>query len=356
MMSQFSFSRPLRWGCVLLPPVILAVGFAWAAGLFSPHRLSTARFISVLEHGGDTAHGFRRAHPKGVCVSGWFDASGAMAPYSRAAVFSQTHIPVTGRLALAPPFPHIVDGPAIVRSMALRFQPHNADEWRTAMNDPPLQPMRDIDDAFASFSATQLDPITHKPDPRKAQAYEAARPWLKKAYAANRAHVMSSDFANDTYNSLDSFQLIPSHVSVRWSMVPLSPPATPMTPQDAHNPHYLFTHLITALQHQPLRWNLMMTVASPDDSPSVISDPSQPWSPTDTTINAGTLTLQSSSSEDDGPCQGIVFDPTVLPSGLALSKDPLPALRSAVYMRSFMKRSGEQKEPSSITPSMTQPH
>ncbi|MXV36904.1 MULTISPECIES: catalase [unclassified Saccharibacter] len=355
-MSQTSSSRLLRWGCVLLPPALLAAGFAWAAGLFSPHRLSTARFMTVLENGGGAAPGFRRAHSKGLCVLGQFDASGAMTAYSSAAVFSQSHIPVTGRLALAPPFPHIVDGPGIVRSMALRLQPDHAQEWRTTMNDPPLQPMRDIQDAFASFSANQRDPVTHKPDPRLAKAYEEARPWLKTAYAANRAHVMSSDFANDTFNSIDSFQVTNAQGerhTVRWSMVPVSPPEAPVRPEDAHDPNVLFTHVIASLHQQPLRWNLVVTIANPSDP---VNDPSQPWAPTDRTVTAGTLTLHSSASEDNSPCGGMVFDPTILPSGLSLSGDPLPALRSAVYMRSFVRRSGETKDPSSITPAMTQPH
>lgn len=355
-MPHSSSSRLIRWGCVLLPPTTLAIGFAWAAGLLSPHRLSTQRFMTVLENGGETTHGFRRAHTKGMCVTGWFDASGAMIPYSTAAVFTQSHIPITGRLALAAPFPHIVDGPAIVRSMALRLQPPNAPEWRTTMNDIPLQPMRDIQDAFASFSSRQRDPITHKVDPQKAKEYEDTRPWLKTAYATNRAHIMSSGFANDTFNSLDSFQVINAQGNthtVRWSMVPLSPPEASSHADDTHDPNSLFTQLITTLHQQPLRWNLIVTLASPEDP---MNDPSQPWASTDRTITAGTLTVQKSMSEDDGPCHGMVFDPTILPSGLSLSGDPLPALRSAVYMRSFSKRSGEHKDPSSITPAMIHSH
>ncbi|MFT9019011.1 catalase family peroxidase [Acetobacter malorum] len=342
----------LRWLGVAAAPAALALGFLWAGGWFSPHRVTQNRLMGELHDAGSYGHGFRRAHSKGVCVTGRFDASGAAASVSKAAIFHEQSVPVVGRFALGAGQPYVTDNPATVRSMALRFMPADAPEWRAAMNDPPVLPLRDAQDASDFFSSQRIDPATGKPDPARAKAFGAAHPWLQAAAEKNAHRVISSGFADDTYHSLDSFLLVGetgTKTAVRWAMVPVQSVA----PVDAAagGRDYLFQRLIADIHDHPLQWHMMLTVAGPQDA---INDPSQIWAQDDRTIDAGTLTLNAVESEDGGPCNGLTFDPLILPPGIVASADPILQLRSGAYMRSFSLRSGEKRGPSAITPAMTQ--
>jgi catalase len=88
-------------GRVIFIAVVLAAAicaFAYAGGLFSPHRISANRMIAAIEASGGGAHeGFRRAHAKGICIAGTFLAGAEAKTLSRAAVFSGDVVPVTGR-------------------------------------------------------------------------------------------------------------------------------------------------------------------------------------------------------------------------------------------------------------------
>lgn len=342
----------LRWLGIIAAPTTLALAFLWAGGCFSPNRVTQNRLMGELHNAGSYGHGFRRAHAKGVCVSGWFDASGKAVHLSQAAVFHEQHVPVIGRFALGIGQPFSPDSAATVRSLALRFTPLNAPEWRTGMNDPPVLPLRDAHDASDFFASQQIDPLTGRPDPARTKAFGVTHPWLKAAADENAHRFISSGFADDTFYSLDSFILVAengSKTAVRWAMVPLQPSIPTDKKEEDHN--YLFHKLIADMNKHPLQWRLLITVAGAHDA---INDPSQIWAQDDTKIDAGTLTLTAVQSEDDGPCTGISFDPLILPPGIQPSADPILQVRSAAYMRSFLLRSGETRGPSAVTPSMTQ--
>ncbi|MBS1101640.1 catalase family peroxidase [Gluconobacter sp. Dm-62] len=342
----------LRWLGVGAVPAALALAFLWTSACFSPARVTQNRLMSELHNAGSYGHGFRRAHAKGVCVSGWFDASGEASHLSRAAVFHEQHVPVIGRFALAVGQPYAPDSTATVRSMALRFTPPDAPEWRTGMNDPPVLPLRDAHDVSDFFASQQIDPATGKPDPARMKAFGATHPWLKSAAAENAHRLISSGFADDTFHSLNSFVLSAADgttTPVRWAMIPTQPVAPSDVQGGDHE--YLFRKLIDDIHGHPLHWHLVITVAGAHDA---INDPSQIWAQNDQTIDAGTLTLNSIESEDDGPCTGITFDPLVLPPGIQPSDDPILQVRSAAYMRSFSLRSGEKHSPSAVTTNLIQ--
>ncbi|MGD9883931.1 MAG: catalase, partial [Reyranella sp.] len=72
------------------------------------------------------------------------------------------------------------------------------------------------------------------------------------------------------------------------------------------------------------------------------------WPADRSSIDVGTLTLTGAAIEETGACRNITFDPTILPSGVAPSDDPLLAARSAVYATSLARRDGEPAEPSAL--------
>jgi catalase len=111
----------------------------------------------------------------------------------------------------------------------------------------------------------------------------------------------------------------------------------------------LFDDLIVQVHEQPLRWRLVVTLAEPSDP---TADATLPWPNDRRHVDAGILTVAEVSSEDNGPCTEINFDPLVLPAGIEPSDDPLLSARSAVYALSHTLRSAERsvRPPSAVTP------
>ncbi|WP_342627850.1 catalase family peroxidase [Nguyenibacter vanlangensis] len=327
----------------------LVAGFALSAGWLTPHRLTQHSFMTAFRVVDGRHPGFRRNHAKGLCVSGWFDGSGQAQVLSTASVLGPRRSRVTGRFALAGGMPFQPDAPGKVRSMALRLRPPDGLEWRMGINDIPVFVARDAREFHDLLLAGRPDPATGKPDPARIGPFLAGHAAVARALALVAARPLTSGFGDDTYNSLDTFRWIDAagrSVAVRWAMVPLQPVAPSRAGRDGS---YLFEDLIVALRQHPLRWRLVVTVAGPGDP---TADPTLPWPAGRRQIDAGTLTLDRAESEDDGACTGLTFDPMVLPPGMAASDDPIPAARSAAYMRSFWLRSGEARIPSAVSPAM----
>jgi catalase len=87
-----------------------------------------------------------------------------------------------------------------------------------------------------------------------------------------------------------------------------------------------------------LTWRLVVTLAEPGD-PS--NDATKAWPSDRKRVDVGTLIVQKAEAEADGPCRDFNYDPTILPTGIAVSDDPLLAARSAAYAKSFDLRTAE---------------
>jgi catalase len=130
-------------------------------------------------------------------------------------------------------------------------------------------------------------------------------------------------------------------VPVRWSAVPQDAPGQ----SSAVGKNYLFDDLTRAVAQRALQWRLVLTIGEPDDP---TDDATKRWPPSRRSVDAGTITISAVHTEEAGNARDINFDPTVLPDCMALSDDPIPSARSAVYARSFTRRAGEPKPPSQV--------
>ncbi|WP_242010317.1 catalase family peroxidase [Acetobacter conturbans] len=332
---------------------LLCSTFAWSAGWLSPHRLTQTSMLDALRAVDGLHPGFRRNHAKGMCVTGWFESNGNAADLSTASVFRPGRVPVVGRFALAGGMPFQADAPAKVRSMALRLMPPDGQEWRMGINNIPVFVARTPQEFHDLLLATRPNPVTGKPDPARVQPFMAAHPDVARAIGLVGKRPLTSGFADDTYLSLDTFRFVNTNgtsIPVRWAMVPVTPPSAP---SPGNGPNYLFENLITALHQAPLQWHLIITKGEATDP---TADPTLNWPADRPQVDAGTLTLTSAESEDNGACTGITYDPMVLPTGITASDDPILPARSAAYMSSFVRRSGETKPPSAISPATASPN
>jgi catalase len=350
-----TLSRLTLIGVALL--AVIAV-FAYAAGWLSPGRLTQTKMVAAIQAGIGDHPGFRRAHAKGMCIAGWFDSSGAAVPWSKAAMFAEGRVPLIGRVALASGLPFQNDASVPVRSMALRFTPSDGVEWRTGMNNIPVFVVNSAAAFYDQVLASKPDPATGKPDPAAMAAFLSRHPETARAFALIGMHPPAAGFAGDTFNSLNTFILVNAagaRVPVRWAVIPLQPAVVQASSPDDDSAappekNRLFDDLTVQVHEHPVRWRLVITLGRPEDP---TADATLPWPEDRQRVDAGIVTIDQVSSEDDGPCGSINFDPLVLPPGIEASDDPLLSARSSVYARSFRLRSSEaaQKSPSAITPS-----
>ena len=301
--------------------------------------------------------GFRRNHAKGVCVTGWFDAAPEAATLSRAAIFHLQRVPIVGRFALAGGAPFAADDPGQVRSMALRFMPLGAQEWRTGMNDIPVFAVNSSQGFYELLKASAPDSSTGKPNPAVLQDFIDRHPEAAAAMQLIKQRTISSGFSDDTYNSLNAFYLTgPSGtVPVRWAAVAVQPfTADDVAAHAGAAKDYLFDELLRQLQLRALKWRLVFTVGEAGDP---TRDATLPWPKERRQVVAGVITIARAMSEDSGACNDVNYDPMVLPEGISPSDDPLLAARSSVYARSFTLRSAEKslKPASEVSPGEASP-
>ncbi len=333
---------------VLIAVVIGATGaaFAYTAGWLSPDRLTPERMVAALAPPDGPAAGHRRNHAKGICFTGSFEANSAGSALSKAQVFQKGSYPVIGRFNLGTPDPMAVDGTVRVRGIGVQVATPDGQEWRMAMIDLPFFPVATPQAFYELLVASGK-----KDDPNAMKTFAAAHPEIGAFGAWAASAPFTESFAEERFNSLDSFVFTDGsgadHV-VRWSLVPAAQVVSVSGADIAKRPQdFLEQEITQRIAAGPQRWTMTVTVADPGD-PS--ADPSKAWPDGRRTIDVGTLVASKIVAEADGPCREINYDPTVLPGGIHTSDDPFPSARSAAYAVSYDRRTAEANAyPSSAT-------
>jgi catalase len=321
---------------------ISALAFAYAGGWLTPDRLTPTRMVAALSDRGGNPLGHRRNHSKGICFTGVFDANGAASQYSVAPMLVAGCYPVIGRFAIAVGNPDAADIMGRVKSMAVRIVSPDGQEGRSGMNNSPVFVVSNPRDFYELTLAQDIDPATGKPDPRAVKRFFATHPASEPFAEWSQTAPWTASWADQPYNSLDAFRFIgaggATHL-VRWSMEPtLSPTPVPHAALASMGTDFLEHDLVSRLANGTLTWRLVVTFAEPGD-PS--NDATKAWPSDRKRVDVGTLSVQKAEAEADGPCRDFNYDPTILPTGIAVSDDPLLAARSAAYARSFDLRTAE---------------
>jgi catalase len=315
---------------------VVALAFAYTAGWLSPNRVTPAKLVLALQPPSGPPLGHRRNHAKGICFTGTFDANGQGTALSKASVFVQGQYPVVGRFNIAGPDPHEPDPMAAVRGFGIQIATPDGQQWRSAMIDAPVF-AAPTPQAFYQFLTA-----AGSKDPNAFKTYAAAHPEILTFVGWAKSHARTESWAETQFNSLDSFIFTDAsgaHHAVRWSYVPVAKEVA-LTPEELakRGPDFLAQDITQRVAAGPQHWDLVITVANAGDP---TADPTKAWPADRRTVDVGTLTVQQIEAEPDGPCRDINYDPTVLPSGIATSDDPMPAARSAAYARSYDSRTAE---------------
>ena len=103
----------------------------------------------------------------------------------------------------------------------------------------------------------------------------------------------------------------------------------------AKTPNFLMEELTARLKKEPAKFRLLVQLAEPGDP---TDDPTLVWPEERKKVDMGVIAITAVVADSAAAEKDLLFDPAQLPDGIELSDDPLPALRSKVYMLSFMHR------------------
>jgi catalase len=339
MSSPYKSSGRATLGSMILIALVIgavAAAFAYTAGWLSPRRITPDKVVDALAPPGGPALGHRRNHVKGICFTGIFEANAAGSSLSAAPMFRPGQYPVIGRFNLGTADIKAPDASVRLRGMGLQIAAPDGQVWRMALLDAPFFPVS----TTGAFYELLLASGSKDPDAMKTVA--AAHPEIAHFGAWAHSAPWTGSYAEDSYNSLDSFVFTSATGAasiVRWSLLPsASPVAVPPEDLAKRAPNFLEQEIAERIKGGPLRWTLVIHVAEAGDP---TADPSQQWPQNRRAVDVGALTVQNIVPEANGPCRDINYDPTVLPTGMGVSDDPFPAARSSAYRRSYDLRTAE---------------
>src|SRR5580704_12394890 len=242
---------------------VAAIGFAYTAGWLSPERLTPTKLVAALAPPGGPALGYRRNHAKGICFTGTFAANGDGSALSTAQVFAQGQYPVLGRFNLATADPHAADAMVRVRGIGIRITTPDGQEWRSAMIDAPIFPVSTPQGFYELLTASGSK------DPDAMKKFIAAHPEFLTFLGWAKSAPWTGSYAEERYNSLDSFLFVDGAGSthpIRWSLVPTAQPVSvPPDELTKRGPDFLEQEITQRVAASPQHWSLIVTVANPGD-------------------------------------------------------------------------------------------
>ncbi|MGM0630318.1 MAG: catalase family peroxidase [Pseudomonadota bacterium] len=311
-----------RYLVLLLVPMV-------SAAAQEPPKVTAQQFVNLQQ--GEAAHeGFRRAHAKGICVTGEFRSNGQLASYSKTALFETGSMPFIGRFSVAGNNPTAPDLKAPVRSLALSFAMSSTEQWRIAMNTPPVMAVKDPHTFYQQIQAIQAGP-------KAIQAFFAEHPESSDFLSWKAQYQPSGSFAAETYNSINAFYLVNSSgekQAVRWTMQPtVSVSADNLEGVDA-----LHEEITNRVAKEDIVFDWIFTLANEDDDEN---NPAKAWPDSREQITAGQVVITAVTPQLQGECHGINYDPLVLPTGIEATRDPILRARSAAYAESYRRRAKE---------------
>src|SRR5580704_17214223 len=241
-------------GSLVLIAIVIGGGaalFAFTAGWFSPERLTPTRLVEALAPSAGPSLGHRRNHAKGICFTGAFEANGAGSELSKAQVFARGQYPVLGRFNLATADANAADATVRVHGLGIRIATPDGQEWRSAMIDAPVFP------ASTPQALYELLLASASKDPNAMKNFATAHPEIAAFGDWAKSAPCTDGYADDRFNSLNSFVFVDNagaERAVRWSLLPAAPPVA-ISPDDLakRGPDYLEQEIAQRVASAPQR-------------------------------------------------------------------------------------------------------
>lgn len=301
------------------------------------------RQVDALEALFGVHAGFRRGQAKGICATGHFTGTEAGAALSQATAFNGQPHPIRARFSVGGGNPRGTDQGRGARGLALAMTLPDREQWQMGNISAPLYFIAHPDQ-FAPFLEVRTpDPETGTVDQQALAAFNEAHPETLKQAAWLAQQPVYGSFAANTYWGVNAFRLTNAEGEqhyVRWSFTPQNAiPAPDSSALEEMGDDFLAEDLAERLKEGPIRFDFYLQHATASDS---LVDATTIWPESNPRVLAGELVIVASSPGAGGDCDGMMFNPLVLPKGIEPSDDPVLHARPAAYGVSFGRRMSER--------------
>jgi catalase len=283
--------------------------------------------------------GHRALHAKGIWARGTFTATDAAGRLCRAAHFSGDPIPALVRFSNGSGAPDAPDFAREARGLAVKLRPEDGDETDMLATTSRAFPVRTPEEFLELLRLRAPDPETGQPDTEALGKFLAAHPEAQPAIASTMGIEPPASFATVHYYSPHAFRLLDRADNGTWIRFRWRPEAGEHRIEDAEarakGPNYMLDELAKRVDEGPVRFDLLLQVASDGDS---LHDPTEIWPEEPELIEAGTLETTEIVDDPERAGHIEVFDPTRLGDGIELSDDPILRARPNAYSVSAYRR------------------
>ncbi len=278
----------------------------------------------------------RFIHAKGIVCTGTFQPSPGASTVSRAAHLAGASVAVTVRFSDGAPDTTIPDTSpdASPRGMAIRFDVGRGTDIMAISHNGFLV---GTGEEFLEFQQAIAATDSAKPHPSPIEAFLESHPKAFK-FVQEVSRVPTS-FAAESYYSNNALLFVnyrQDKQAGRYQIVPVSG-SHYLDEADAKgkSSNFLSDELRDRLANTPVKFRLLLQLAGPGDQ---TNDGSVVWPEDRKKVELGVITITSVVPDSTVAERRLAFDPTHLVDGIELSDDPLPALRSRVYVYSVLGR------------------
>jgi catalase len=295
--------------------------------------------VDAFESVSGTHPGFRRGGAKGLCAEGHFIGTVDGRALSSASAFSGEPIPVVARFSVTGGNPQVTDKAKTTRGLALQFSLHGGERWQMANISAPVNAVSTPEIMLRSLEARKPDPQTKKPDPANLKAFSEAYPETKAQADWIASHGVPASYAAVNYWGVHAFRFTNAKGQAqyaRWVFEPVGGQDLLDEEKLKSMPaEFLADELRHRVAARPAEFQMRLQLAEAGDN---LVNPTVMWPESRKTVTVGRLLLDKVESGPGGACDRVVFDPNVLPRGIAPSDDPVLRARSAAYAVSAGRR------------------
>lgn len=298
---------------------------------------NAVNLVDGLEGVFGTHAGARRSGARGVCAAGTFTGSKAGAAISKASVFNGKPMPVTLRFSVGGGNPNQPETSKSVRGLSAQFDLPKGEQWLMANISAPFFTSATPDGMLAFLEARKPDPATKKPDPAKIAAAAAKFPDFKPQADWLAKTGVPASYAAVNYWSTHAFKFTNAAGKTqfaKWMFVPVT--GQEFIPEDklaTHSKVFLEDELKGRVSQIPVEFDFVLQLAEAGD---VTDNATVAWPDSRKQVVAGRLKVNAVT--DKATCDGINFNPLVLPTGIEASEDPLLPARAGSYAVSQGRR------------------
>lgn len=273
-----------------------------------------------------------RNHAKGFCTSGAFVPAPSITSKLAVPFFSEAEMSLTARFSLAGTNPNASDKGA-GRFMSLNINGESEHLHFVTSN------------ARLFFASNLADFYTFQ---TKVKQGAAGKQWLidhkpeAKAFFEYVSTLKpSKSFANSQYFGVNTFLFNTKNsdqVAGRWIFEPVDGERF-LTEEALSNlsDDFLQNELLTRIKSKPVTWNVYLKLANSNDP---VNNPAVLWPEDRKQLLVGQVIIDGRNDSEAATqtCDSGIFNPVILPQGIAPSADPILNARPRAYVESLIRR------------------